>query len=177
MIGNSSEMSSQARPSADGSMSYTLEELQTYLTKFQPSHYTKNGKDPLVYPYVLLLSLQFHAAVVYMMKEDTVDSVHIAITVADYGCLSEGNTIVKKLGAMDAASEAASIIRHYALTYVRLGNMSLALEYYVQAAATVGGGAVAWSGHASRDQQRQYHLLLKQLITGSNLEILILLQD
>lgn len=165
MIGNSSDTSSQARPSADGSMSYTLEEFQTYLTKFQPSHNTKNGKDPLVYPYVLLLSLEFDAAVVYMMKQDTVDSVHAAITVADYGCLFEGNIVVKKLGSMDAASEVASITRHYALTYVRQGNMSLALEYYAQAAATVGGGAVAWSGHTSSDQQRQHHLLLKQLIT------------
>ncbi|KAG0576106.1 hypothetical protein KC19_5G056000 [Ceratodon purpureus] len=166
MIGNPSDTSSQPRTSADGSMSYTLEELQSYLTKFQPSHYTKNGKDPLVYPYVLLLSLQFHAAIVYMIKEDShVDSVHIAIAVADYGCLSEGTTGVKKLGSMDAASEAASIIRHYALTYVRQGNMSLALEYYAQAAAAVGGGAVAWSGHGNGDQQRQHHLLLKQLIT------------
>lgn len=161
MIGN------PGSTSADGSMSYTLEELQSYLTKFQPSHYTKNGKDPLVYPYVLLLSLQFHAAIVYMMKEVShVDSVHIAVAVADYGCFSEGGA---KVGSMDAASEAASIIRHFALTYVRQGNMPLALEYYAQAAAAVGGGAVAWSGHGNSDQQRQHQMLLKQLITGSNL--------
>jgi len=166
MIGNPSDMS---RTSADGSTSYTLEELQSYLTKFQPSHYTKNGKDPLVYPYVLLLSLQFHAAIVYMIKEDShVDSVHIAITVADYGCFSEGATGVKRLGSMDASSEAASIIRHFALTYVRQGNLLLALEYYAQAAAAVGGGAVAWSGHGNSDQQRQHQMLLKQLIIGSN---------
>uniref|UniRef100_A0A7I4E781 Nuclear pore protein n=1 Tax=Physcomitrium patens TaxID=3218 RepID=A0A7I4E781_PHYPA len=127
LIGTSSESSSQGRPSADGSTSYTLEELQGYLTKFQPSHYTKNA--------------------------------------ADYGCFSEGNNGVKKLGSMDAASEVASIIRHYALAYVRQGNMPLALEYYAQAAATVGGGAVAWSGHGNSDQQRQHHLLLKQLMS------------
>lgn len=165
MIGNPSDTSS----SADGSKSYTLEELQSYLTKFQPSHYTKNGKDPLVYPYVLLLSLQFHAAIIYMMKEDShVDGVHIAIAAADFGCFSDGATGVKKLGSMDAASEVASIVRHFALTYVRQGNLPLALEYYAQAAAAVGGGAVGWSGHGNGDQQRQHLQLLKQLITGSD---------
>ena len=167
MIGNPSDLS---RTSADGSMSYTLEELQSYLTKFQPSQYTKNGKHPLVYPYVLLLSLQFHTAIVYMIKEDShVDSVHIAIAVADYGCFSDGSAGVKRLGSKDAASEVASIIRHFALTYVRHGNMPLALEYYAQAVAAVGGGAVAWSGHGNSDQQRQHQMLLKQLITGGNL--------
>ena len=162
MIGSPSGSSSQARTSADGLVSFTLEELQSYLTKVQPSHYTKNGKDPLVYPYVLLLSLQFCAAIACMIQEDSrVDSVHIAIAVADYGCLSGGTTEVRKLGSMDAAFGAASIIRHYALTYVRQGNMSLALEYYAQAAAAVGGGAVAWSGHGNNDQQRQHHQLLK----------------
>ena len=168
MIGNSS----QSQSSADGLMTYTLEDLQNYLIKFQPSHYTKNGKDPLVYPYVLLLSLQFHAAIVYLMKEDShVDSVHIAITVADHGCLNEGVGGLKKLGTMDPASEAASIIRHYALMYVRQGNIALALEYYAQAAAAVGGGAVAWSGHGSSDQQRQHKSLLKQLITGECVDV------
>jgi nuclear pore complex protein Nup93 len=162
--------SSHTPTQQDGSTSYTLEDLQKYLIKFEPSHYTKNGKDPLVYPYVLLLSLQLHAAVAYLMKEAGsegfhVDSVHIAITVADHGSLSEGIGGAQKLGAMDSVSEIASIIRHYGISYVRQGNLALALEYNVQAAATVGGGAVAWSGHSSAEQKRQYHNLLKQLIT------------
>jgi nuclear pore complex protein Nup93 len=86
--------------------------------------------------------------------------------VADHGSLSEGIGGAQKLGAMDSVSEIASIIRHYGISYVRQGNLALALEYNVQAAATVGGGAVAWSGHSSAEQKRQYHNLLKQLITG-----------
>lgn len=173
MIGNgTSDSSLQAQTSADGLTSYSLEDLQNYLIRFQPSHYTKNGKDPLVYPYVLLLSLQFHAAITYLMKEDChVDSVHIAITVADHGALFEGVGGLRKLGAMDGVSEIASILRHYGLMYVRQGNIVLALEYYAQAAAAVGGGAVAWSGHSSIEQQRQHQLLLKQLITGTTFTI------
>lgn len=40
----------------------SLEELQAYLQQYPPSYYTKNGKEPLVYPYVLLLSLQVTSA-------------------------------------------------------------------------------------------------------------------
>lgn len=150
---------------------YTLEDLQNYLVKFEPSYYTKNGKDPLVYPYVLLLSLQLHGAIAYIMKEGNggegypVDAVHIAVALADYGVLSEGLDGAQKLGSMDAVSEVASIIRQYGLSYVRQGNLRLGLEYYVQAAATIGGGAISWSGSSSSGQQRQRLLMLKQLLT------------
>lgn len=150
---------------------YTLQDLQSYLVKFEPSYYTKNGKDPLVYPYVLLLSLQLHAAIAYIMKEGNggegypVDAVHMAIALADHGVLSEGLEGAQKLGSMDAVSEVASIIRQYGLTYLRQGNLGLALEYYVQAAAAVGGGAISWTGRSSSGQQRQRQLMLKQLLT------------
>lgn len=42
---------------ADGAGA-SLAELQGYLAQFPPSYYTKNGKEPLVYPYVLAASLQ-----------------------------------------------------------------------------------------------------------------------
>lgn len=149
---------------------YTLDDLQMYLNKFDPSYYTKNGKDPLVYPYVLLLSIQLIPGVVYLFKETgdegyNIDAAHISIVLADHGFLSEGAGAGQKMGVMDAYAEASSIIRQYGSVYLRLGNLSVALEYYAQAAAAVGGGELSWSGRGNVDQQRQRNLMLKQLLT------------
>jgi nuclear pore complex protein Nup93 len=49
--------------------------------------------------------------------------------------------------------------------YLRHGDLSMALEYYAQAAAAVGGGQLSWTGRGNVDQQRQRSLMLKQLLT------------
>lgn len=154
----------------EGWVPYSLDDLQAYLNKFEPSYYTKNGKDPLVYPYVLLLSIQLLPAVLYLSKEMgdeafNIDATHISIVLADHGVLSEGASAGKKLGVMDAYAEASSIIRQYGSAYLRLGDLSVALEYYAQAAAAVGGGQLSWSGRGNVDQQRQRNLMLRQLLT------------
>ena len=155
---------------SDSLVPYTLDDLQVYLNKFDPSYYTKNGKDPLVYPYVLLLSIQLIPAVLYLSKEAgdegyNIDAAHISIVLADHGILSEGVGAGQKMGVMDAYAEASSLIRQYGALYLRLGNLPLALEYYAQAAAAVGGGQLSWSGRGTVDQQRQKNLMLKQLLT------------
>jgi nuclear pore complex protein Nup93 len=48
---------------------------------------------------------------------------------------------------------------------LRNGNIDLALEYYAQAAAAMGGGEVSWMGEGQADKQRQRSLMLKQLLT------------
>lgn len=154
----------------DGLVPYSLDDLQVYLNKFEPSYYTKNGKDPLVYPYVLLLSIQLLPAVLYLSKEAgdegyNIDAAHISIVLADHAVLSESSGAGQKHGVMDAYAEAASIIRQYGSMYLRLGNLLMALEYYAQAAAAVGGGQLSWSGRSSVDQQRQRGLMLKQLFS------------
>nr|XP_009384164.1 PREDICTED: nuclear pore complex protein NUP93A [Musa acuminata subsp. malaccensis] len=161
---------------SEGLVPYNLDDLQGYLNKFEPSYYTKNGKDPLVYPYVLLLSIQFLPAVLYLFKEVgeegyNVDAVHISIALADNGVLSDGIGTDRKIGVMDACAEVASIIRQYGSVYLRQGNLELALEYYAQAAAAMGGGEVSWIGRGSSDQQRQRNMMLRQLLTE------VLLQD
>ncbi|KAI9110313.1 hypothetical protein K1719_018755 [Acacia pycnantha] len=155
---------------SDGLVPYSLDDLQTYLNKFEPSYYTKNGKDPLVYPYILLLSIQLLPAVLYMSKETgdegyNIDAAHLSIVLADHGVLSEGTVAGQKLGAMDACAEVSSIIRQYGSMYLRLGDLQVALEYYAQAAAAVGGGWMSWTGRVNIDQQRQRSLMLKQLLT------------
>lgn len=154
----------------EGSVPYTLEDLQGYLNKFEPSYYTKNGKDPLVYPYVLLLSVQLQKAVLHLSKEVAdeeydVDAVHISIALSDHGVLSEVGAGGQKLSVMDAYAELSSVIRQYGSVYLRHGNLPVALEYYAQAVATVGGGEVSWAGRGNVDQQRQKSLMLKQLLT------------
>lgn len=152
-------------------VSYSLDDLQVYLNKFEPSYYTKNGKDPLVYPYILLLSIQLLPAVLYLSKETrdegyNVDAVHISIVLSDHGVFVEGGVGVgPQLGLMDALSEASSLIRQYGAAYLRLGNLSMALEYYAQAAATMGGGRLSWTSRGNVDQQRQRNLMLRQLLT------------
>ncbi|KAG9443854.1 hypothetical protein H6P81_015194 [Aristolochia fimbriata] len=153
----------------EGWVPYTLDDLQVYLNKFEPSYYTKNGKDPLVYPYVLLLSIQLVPAIVFMSKETgeeglNIDAVHIAIALVDHGVLSDVTTSGQRLGAMDGSAEAASMVRQYGAVFLRLGNLSLALEYFAQAGAAMGGGELSWVGRANPDQQRQRDLMLKQLL-------------
>uniref|UniRef100_A0A2P2K6I4 Nuclear pore protein n=2 Tax=Rhizophora mucronata TaxID=61149 RepID=A0A2P2K6I4_RHIMU len=152
----------------EGSVPYSLEDLQAYLNKFEPSYYTKNGKDPLVYPYVLLLSIQLLPAVLHFSKEPgegyDIDAVHISIVLGDHGVLSEVVGAGQKFGVMDAYAEVSSIIRQYGSAYLRHGDLPMALEYYAQAAAVVGGGEVSWTGRGNVDQQRQRILMLKQLL-------------
>ncbi|KAK1293387.1 Uncharacterized protein QJS10_CPB17g01746 [Acorus calamus] len=154
----------------EGVIPYTLDDLQSYLNKFESSYYTKNGKDPLVYPYVLFLSIQLLPAVQYLSKEvgdegNNVDAVHISIALADHGVLSEGSATGQRLGTMDAFAEFTSIIRQYGSMYLRHGNLVLSLEYYAQAAAAIGGGQLSWTGRGNVDQQRQRSMMLKQLLT------------
>ncbi|KAI3860795.1 hypothetical protein MKX03_033897, partial [Papaver bracteatum] len=148
---------------------YSLDDLQVYLNKFEPSYYTKNGKDPLVYPYILLLSIQFLPAVLYLSKENgdggfNIDAVHISIVLEDHGVLSDGAGTGPQLGLMDAFAEAASMIRQYGSAYLHSDNLSVALEYYAQAASAMGGGELSWTG-GNNNQQRQRQLMLKQLLT------------
>ncbi|KAK2425410.1 nuclear pore complex protein NUP93A [Trifolium repens] len=155
---------------SDGLIPYSLDDLQSYLNKFEPSYYTKNGKDPLVYPYILLLSIQLLPAVLYLSKEAgdegyNIDAAHLSIVLADHGVLSEGAGTGQKLGVMDAYAEVSTIIRQYGSMYLRLGDLQMALEYYAQASAAVGGGQLSWTGRGNVDQQRQRNLMLKQLLT------------
>ena len=66
---------------------YTLGDLQSYLVQFPASHYSSNGREPLQYATVLLLSLQFRAAVAFLAQDATtkdyrVDAPHLAIALS-----------------------------------------------------------------------------------------------
>ncbi|KAG8042912.1 hypothetical protein GUJ93_ZPchr0860g38053 [Zizania palustris] len=114
--------------------------------------------------------IQLLPAILYLSKEVGeegyhVDALHISIALSDQGVLPDGVGSDQKIGIMDACAEAASIIRQYGSIYLRNGNLDLALEYYAQAAAAMGGGDVSWIDRGNTDQQRQRNLMLKQLLT------------
>lgn len=48
---------------------YTLADLQAYLNRFPRTHYTKEGREPLLYVSVLAMSLQFHEAVTHLCRD------------------------------------------------------------------------------------------------------------
>lgn len=66
---------------------YTLSDLQSYLVQFPAAHYSSSGREPLQYATVLLLSLQFRAAVAFLAQDATtkdyrVDAPHMAIALS-----------------------------------------------------------------------------------------------
>ncbi|CAA2986648.1 nuclear pore complex NUP93A-like [Olea europaea subsp. europaea] len=122
---------------------YMMSVLEAYLNRFEPSYYTKNGKDLLVYQYILLLSIQLLQAVLYLSKDMgdeayNIDDVHMSIVFTYLG--------------------------QYGTVYFRHDDLSMALEYYVQA-AVAGGGQLSWTGRGSVNQRRQRILMLEQLLT------------
>jgi hypothetical protein len=61
-----------------------VRELQGELSRWPATYYSKGGKEPLLYGTVLLLSLQFRAALHFLHKDDMAralrgDAVHLAI--------------------------------------------------------------------------------------------------
>ena len=69
---------------AGESWAYTLADLQAYLGQFPAAHYSHGGREPLLYCTVLLLSLQFRAAVAFLAQDASardyrVDAPHLAI--------------------------------------------------------------------------------------------------
>jgi nuclear pore complex protein Nup93 len=76
-------------PAAGEVGAYTLGDLQAYLQQFPAAHYSHNGREPLLYATVLLLSLQFRAAVAFLAqdasaKDYRTDAVHLAIALVHH---------------------------------------------------------------------------------------------
>lgn len=63
---------------------YTLASLQSELNRWGPKYYSKDGKEPLLFLTVLLLSLQFKRGLQFLLKTDMakayrLDGIHLAI--------------------------------------------------------------------------------------------------
>lgn len=137
---------------------FSVEEMQQYLNEFQPRHYSKDGKQPLLYAAVLVLSLQFHAAVDFLVNDPTAmhshgtDAVHICIAMHQDGLLETAQPVpgVAPEGAMRLRP--AAVVHAYAsqqfLSRQRGDNhVEAALEYFI--AGEKGCRDVRSSGQAS----------------------------
>lgn len=146
-----------ASGSAPGMQQYTLADLQQYLGQYPPAHYSHGGREPLLYVVVLLLSLQHAAAVTFLAQDASardyrLDAVHLG------ACLWHARVLD---GGPSADGGVGALVRQYARSLTH-GDVQLALEYYMLAAA-VQGGSLAVRGALLRElltETRAYGLLL-----------------
>eukprot|EP00850_Spirogloea_muscicola_P020312 SM000212S06905 [mRNA] locus=s212:235478:240905:+ [translate_table: standard] len=147
----------------------SLGALQLYLRKFDASYYVKGGKDPLLYPYVLILSQQLQFAVSHLAQLELEnlpggslgEACHIGLALAEWGALQEGVTRAEALIGLDAAAYVASLVRQQGAAHARRGNLRAALDYYLAAASAMGkGGGI----DAPQRQQAALEQLLVELL-------------
>ncbi|GAB4816873.1 hypothetical protein N2152v2_003919 [Parachlorella kessleri] len=143
---------------------YTLADLQQYLQQYPPGHYSHNGKEPLLYVLVLLLSLQFRAAVDFLAQEAStrdyrLDAVHLGICLLHYGVL--GASGEQDAGAGARGLDPGTLIHRYGREFLYT-DAELALEYYMLASEAL-GGSTAVKGQLLREllvESKAYGFLL-----------------
>eukprot|EP00879_Flechtneria_rotunda_P017063 GHRR01017870.1.p1 GENE.GHRR01017870.1~~GHRR01017870.1.p1 ORF type:complete len:730 (+),score=267.93 GHRR01017870.1:831-3020(+) len=125
-----------------GAPAYTLAGWQSELNRWGPKYYSKEGKEPLLFLTVLLLSLQFKRALSFLLKADMtkayrLDGIHLAIALHFTGVL-QVNTDEPLAGGpieLDLGAQLAAFGRRYVTI-----DSTTALHYYMLAAAVSGGG-------------------------------------
>lgn len=127
---------------------YSLQDFQKALQQYPASHYSHNGREPLLYAVVLLLSLQSTAAVNFLARDPStrdvrLDSVHVGICLWHANVIPPGGSgvhtgVVHEDPLSDSKDSVGGIIHQYAHSLVH-GDVALALEYYMLAAAAMGG--------------------------------------
>eukprot|EP00887_Chlorella_sp_A99_P000841 scaffold5.g841.t1 len=147
---------------------YSLADLQSYLRQYPPAHYSHGGKEPLLYVVVLLLSLQFKAAVSFLAKEAAtrdyrLDAVHLGICLHHYGLLggAGGGGASPPPAGGGGSVEVGTLAHRYGREFV-FSDPGLALEYYMAAAAAL-GDSLAVKGQLLREllvESKAYGFLL-----------------
>ena len=126
---------------------YSVADMQRALNQFGPHHYSRDGVRPLLYATVLVCSLQFHAAVDFILHDPigaqghAVDAVHVAIALQNDGLFDAAPPLVN-VGVAEGAwrLNAAAVVHAYARQQFleRFGgdaSVLAALDYMVTAAA------------------------------------------
>ncbi|EFJ49173.1 hypothetical protein VOLCADRAFT_120776, partial [Volvox carteri f. nagariensis] len=148
---------------AAGVASYTLTEVQADINRWPPQYYSKQNREPLAFVMVLLLSLQWAAAVRFLWRDDTtkpyrLDAVHMGLALQAEGALAVLNG-VGECGAADgaaaagpgsAAADVATMAVQYSRKFVTAGDSGTAL-YYRWLAAMARGGSLAVKGAMLRE--------------------------
>ena len=78
-----------------GADAYRLADLQAYVVRWPAGHYSGQGKEPLLYALVLLLTLQPRTAVAFLTRDPSaaafrVDAVHLAIALVHHQVHANG---------------------------------------------------------------------------------------
>ena len=128
---------------------YTLADFHSQINQYSSSHYSKEGKEPLLYAAVLLLSLQPDKAVQYLATDAStqdfrVDAIHLAICFWYHHVLEPSED---SISSRNVHQFAYSLIHR---------DISLSLEYYI-ITSFIMGGSVQIKGK-----------LLKELLTESH---------
>lgn len=133
-----------------------------YLNKYPPEHYSKAGREPLLYATVLLLSLQFTAALRYLTRDAAAEAlqpegVHLAAALTAEGALRGCGL---EVGAA-LATEAATLIAGYgrALAHSRPKD---SLEYLAVAASAA--AAASPPAERARAEAGYFATLVKELL-------------
>ncbi|KAG9302164.1 hypothetical protein G9A89_020598 [Geosiphon pyriformis] len=111
-------------------------DFQKYIVQFGPNSYTSDGKDPVQYFKVLLISAQFERAVDYLVKTDfSVEAVHFGIALAYYGLLRAPDSqetmamLVESSDGISAYLNFNALIYNYAQRFYTL-NPRLVVHYF-----------------------------------------------
>ena len=133
---------------------FSVEEMQAYLNEYQPRHYSRDGRQPLLYAAVLLLSLQFHAAAAFLVHDPGsvgathgADAAHLCAAMQMDGLLDAAPPLPRVGPPGSRRADAAAVVRAYAgqqflARQQGAGHVEAALEYFV-----AGEGSPDWGMH------------------------------
>ncbi len=127
---------------------HRLAELQQQLAQYPANYYTRDGKEPLLYAILLLLTLQFEAVIQYLATYTpsnlhgdnfpfAIEAVHLCIIFSYYGAFNLG-TDIRSRGSMLCSD----IVHDYGQNFA-VRHPATAFEYYCLAAEVKGGGYVS----------------------------------
>ena len=127
---------------------HRLAELQQQLAQYPANYYTRDGKEPLLYAILLLLTLQFEAVVQYLATYTpsnmhgesnpfAIEAVHLCIIFSYYGAFNLG-TDIRSRGSMLCSD----VVHDYGQNFA-VRDPATAFEYYCLAAEVKGGGYVS----------------------------------
>jgi len=137
---------------------YTIADLHADLNRWPAAYYSKQGKEPLLFVTVLLLSLQFGAALRFLWKDETtklyrVDAVHLAVAMHQEHAL--------EASPGDPSVDVGGMIQSYGRKFVH-ADSAVALQYYMLA-SVVRGNSIAVKGQMLRElltESRDFGTLL-----------------
>ena len=136
-----SSSSSPSAAAAAGLESFSLADLQQYLSQYPPSHFSHGGREPLLYAVVLLLSAQAAAAVAFLARDPSakdfrLDAVHLAACLWHAHVLPSSTATASGDGGGDAS--VGRLLHQYGRSLIH-GDVTLALQYCMLSAAAQGG--------------------------------------